>query len=803
VKAGKHSREEERLQALRSYKILDTAPEAAFDELVSLAAQICEAPVSVVTLVDEDRQWFKASVGVNQDTPPLEQSFCAHAVLEGAYMEVNDATSDVRFQNNPLVISDPGIRFYAGAVLHSDAGLPLGALCVLDVKPRELTDLQRTALKVLGRQVTTQLELRRTIDRLRAEEIERGRAEQNSMRVAEFLAVLTDSLPVGVAYLDIERRFQFVNGGFEREFGVKRKEIVDRRLNELLGDVARIWNPDSILAAMEGRSTVEEASVTYPIGERRVETYYLPDLDAMGRVKGLVIQTMNVSGRFAAQQVLAAERQEVDQTIANAEIATFNWDLPTKRITGNSLLARFFKLNEDDIGKHGIGALLRSIHSDDRPRISSTISEALAHGEPYEVEYRVTGAEDEERWVLARGNAYLDADQKPVRLTGVVLDMTRLRQAEAALKIEDEKLTSVIDFASSTIYLLKGPDFVFDVVNQAATQLFGNQPLVGRSMIDVLPDIDAQGFLAPLQEVFETRGHIRFSQVRLMAPRSSGVPEEVYLDLTFNALVDEKGSTYGIAVHGINVTETVRNRRRIERSNEELEVRVSERTRELQATVQEAIGFNYSIAHDLRSPLRAINSTAQILLAEASDNLSEDHVELLRRQAFNSKRLGLLVDDLLQLSRLSRVELVRSAFDMSGLVQEVLSELGVVRSPNLEFLVAEEMIGSGDPQHVRLVLGNLLENAIKFSPEGGVISIGQLTDRAPTVFFVKDEGIGFKPEYSSKIFLPFERLVTEEQFSGTGIGLANVKRIIDRHGGQIWSESAVGKGATFYFTLSG
>lgn len=153
--------ERARLERLKLYHVLDTASERAFDELAELAASICETPISLISLVDEDRQWFKAHVGLDARETPRDVSFCAHAIHSDQVLMVPDATQDPRFAENPLVRSEPNIRLYAGAPLIVDTGQRLGTLCVIDREPRALTDRQIESLQILGRAVVTQLELRR------------------------------------------------------------------------------------------------------------------------------------------------------------------------------------------------------------------------------------------------------------------------------------------------------------------------------------------------------------------------------------------------------------------------------------------------------------------------------------------------------------------------------------------------------------------------------------------------------------------------------------------------------------------
>lgn len=163
MKPVPHPRQKERLQTLRAYGVLDTERECDFDQIVDLAARVCGAPISVINLIDESRQWFKAETGLGVRETPLENSICAHAILEHEFVEIPDTRADPRMADNPLCTDEPGLRFYAGALLKAENGMPLGTLCVLDHQPRALNDLQRDTLRVLARQVMNQLDLRRTL----------------------------------------------------------------------------------------------------------------------------------------------------------------------------------------------------------------------------------------------------------------------------------------------------------------------------------------------------------------------------------------------------------------------------------------------------------------------------------------------------------------------------------------------------------------------------------------------------------------------------------------------------------------
>lgn len=238
--------------------------------------------------------------------------------------------------------------------------------------------------------------------------------------------------------------------------------------------------------------------------------------------------------------------------------------------------------------------------------------------------------------------------------------------------------------------------------------------------------------------------------------------------------------------------------------NRDLEGRVSERTRQLQESTNELESFVYSVSHDLRNPLRAVDGFSHVLLEEYARNLPDSAKQLLVRIQGAAGRMGELIDDLLDLSRISRTDLKREDVGLSAIAAEILENLRE-RSPErqVKTVVSEGLRAVGDPSHIRMVLGNLLENAWKFTSheEAPLIEFGSREHAGDQVFFVRDNGAGFDMRYRDKLFAPFQRLHAPEEFEGTGIGLTVVERIVTRHGGEVWAESSVGEGATFFFRL--
>ncbi len=252
---------------------------------------------------------------------------------------------------------------------------------------------------------------------------------------------------------------------------------------------------------------------------------------------------------------------------------------------------------------------------------------------------------------------------------------------------------------------------------------------------------------------------------------------------------------------------------RLQRANESLETRVALRTAELaesnlqlESANKELEAFSYSVSHDLRAPLRSIHSFSQIVLDEYADKLDEEGAKYLRRVRAGAQNMGQLIDDLLNLSRLSRAPLRREVVSLSAIALKTLDD-SRSRDPDrqVRVQVATGVQASCDARLLQVVLNNLLGNAWKFSSkrEDARLEFGAMEQEGGMVYFVRDNGAGFDMAYAAQLFAPFQRLHNTSEFEGTGVGLATVQRIIHRHGGRIWAESSVGNGAVFYFTLTG
>jgi len=238
--------------------------------------------------------------------------------------------------------------------------------------------------------------------------------------------------------------------------------------------------------------------------------------------------------------------------------------------------------------------------------------------------------------------------------------------------------------------------------------------------------------------------------------------------------------------------------------NSELELRVEQRTRELEVSNQELQAFSYSVSHDLRAPLRTIDGFSLALLEDYADRLDADGRDYIARVRAGVQRMGMLIDALLQLSRVTRSEVQREEVNLTQLSTLIFEEMqSSEEKRGAVFTAQPNAVAEADPRLMRVAFENLLGNALKFTSKipDARIHFGQMDKDGQTVYFIRDNGAGFDMQYVDRLFTAFQRLHGDRDFKGSGIGLATVSRIIRRHHGEIWAEGEPGRGATFYFTL--
>lgn len=307
----------------------------------------------------------------------------------------------------------------------------------------------------------------------------------------------------------------------------------------------------------------------------------------------------------------------------------------------------------------------------------------------------------------------------------------------------------------------------------------------------------------PAQEIATAREQGHADDIRWHLRKDGSV---FWASGVVTSLRGDDGELLGYAKIVRDMSEAKEAEEEIQRLNAQLEQRVAKRTEQLRASVRELEAFAYSISHDLRAPLRGIDGFSLVLEEEYADALDADGRRLLQRVRAAAQRMGQLIDDLLDFSRLSRSDLHRTEVDLTALAENLVGSLEDLQPErDVTFEIQRGVTARGDERLLGIALYNLLENAWKFTArqEPARIEFGMHGGHGNRVYYVRDNGVGFDMRYVDRLFGPFQRLHPAGLYEGTGIGLATVQRIVSRHGGRIWAEAETGGGATFSFTLSG
>lgn len=352
-------------------------------------------------------------------------------------------------------------------------------------------------------------------------------------------------------------------------------------------------------------------------------------------------------------------------------------------------------------------------------------------------------------------------------------------------------LKQVIDLLPSYVYVTDIERNIILLLNQKLARsmdLPNTEAAQGKTIDCCFPPDHARQLIWQHQQVLTYNQELNIQQEVKLA---DGIH---YFDTTITPLKNEQNQIYAL----LHTSNDIPNLAATQQA-------LSQRTLQLEAANKELESFSYSVSHDLQAPLRVINGFSQVLWENYESQLDDRAKHYLQRIQANSNRMSDLIDALLQLSRVTRSQMKLVKVNLSQIAQEIIEELQT-RDPQRQVttVIAPQVYGLGDPQLLRIVLNNLLNNAWKYTSKR---SVGKIEFGAtpsldnPTAFWVKDNGAGFEPEYADKLFTAFQRLHSQTEFPGTGIGLATVQRIIYRHGGKVWAEGASDRGATFYFHL--
>ena len=533
---------------------------------------------------------------------------------------------------------------------------------------------------------------------------------------------------------------------------------------------------------------------------------------ARGKVFGFF---QDITGRKQAEEAMQVSEERFRIAVESANDVVYEWDLKQS-------IQWFGQIDEMlGYGKHEFprtfDGWVAAVHPEDREQVKTAVQAHLQEHVPYDTEYRVRKKDGAWRWWSARGAAVCDSAGTPSRLIGTITDITERKQAEEALlqsrraalnMMRDaaetrDQAQMYLDVAGFMIAVLNAEGCVV-LINRKGCEILGytEQEITGQNWFNVcLPEEMREEVTGVFNELIAGEiAPVEYYENPVLAKDGK------YRTIAFHNAVlrDQSSQIIGILFSGEDITERKQAEEEIRTLNAELEQRVHDRTAQLEAANKELEAFSYSVSHDLRAPLRGIDGFSHILLDEYRDTLDEKAKDCLNRVRAGSQRMGELIDDLLKLSRVSRAEIQYETVNLSSLAHMIAEELNKAHPErHVEFVIADNASDRGDPHLLRIALENLFGNAHKFTRNNAhaKIDFSRTTYEGKPAYYIRDNGVGFEMEFADKLFGAFQRLHARSEFEGTGIGLATVQRIIHKHGGSIWAEAEVGKGAIFYFTL--
>lgn len=586
--------------------------------------------------------------------------------------------------------------------------------------------------------------------------------------------------------------------------------MVERR-QELIGK--RRWEIPGV-TPVHGHWSEHEATLQAHLPFRDFEYYESvnhrwtmvsgdPVYDAAGRFTGYRGTGRDITDARRTEHRLRDAQLLVGMAVQIGRVGAWAWNEGDKLLTASAELRAILGLPPDfaPTPKDALAAF----SPEHRPRIRATLQRCMEQGSPFDAEAEAVTPDGRRVWVRVICEPEWDARGRVCRLHGAVQDITDMRQAQHELRESQRMLAGLLANLPGMVYrCLNDRDWPIDFASQGALQLTGYTPQQLADGDPVYASLIHPDDREPVwNEVQQALAEHRQYQLTYRIATAAG--EEKWVWEQGAGVYEPDGALRCLEGLITDVTDTHRAQMEVSQVNEHLEVRVRQRTEELQQANAELEAFAYSIAHDLRAPMTALDGFSRLLERNLS-GLDERNAHFFRRIQGNVRHMSELTDALLALARLSAVELSRHPVDLAEIAGQLLDQLKELEPDRvLRLDLPARMPATGDRRLLQQVMANLIGNAWKFSrtqPETVIRLAMQRDENGAAVYSVSDKGVGFDMAHAKNLFSAFHRMHSAGEFEGTGIGLALVRKIVQRHGGRIWAQSRPGEGTTVFFTLA-
>jgi two-component system, OmpR family, sensor histidine kinase VicK len=778
-----------RIEALNQYEVLNSAPDAVLDDLTQLAAQICDTPVAAVSFVGSDRIWIRSRFGMESLELSLGSLPCETTILGDTVYEIPDARNNPDYAPDGIFLEGRPYRFYAGAPLTTPGGISIGALLVLDGPTRVLTPAQSSALSILSRQVINRLELNGRIHQMDRAARSRQRVESALTVERNFVSAVLDTVGALVAVFDPAGRIVRFNRACETTSGYDFATLVGRYAWDKL--IPRQDIPEAIdtferlrsghfPAAFENQWLNRDGSL------RRIAWSATALTDSQGQVAFIIATGIDVTTQRAAEATLRESEARYRQLVEGSLGMVCTHDLGGRLLTINTHGAETIGHTVEEMTGHNLVEFIVPDRKDALPAYLKKIGET---GEAQGL-LHLSHADGEIRVVAYRNKLIVVPGRAPYVL-GFGVDISEQVRAEGRLRTLTRQSDSILASVGDGIYGID-LDGKVTFVNAAAMQMLGykQDEMLGRVMHNLIHHTRADGTLydsvdSPIRKSLTNLATVRVSNEIFWRKDGTSFPVEYVARPQIDSQSPDSDGLkpLGVVVAFTDTTE----RRALDRMKDE---------------------FISTVSHELRTPLTSLRGALGLLAGGALANRPEKTQQMLEIAISNSDRLVRLVNDILDLERISsgKTELHSTMCSAEDLLRRAAGvQQARAPRPNIRIFFAANGVNVwADPDRILQTLNNLLSNAIKFSPAGSEIRLNaRYLDDGEALIEVQDQGSGIPADKLEHIFDRFRQGDASDSraMGGTGLGLAICRSIINQHGGRIWATSVEGQGTTFHFTL--